>query len=40
MKWYRFIFADGYEIFARGLDRTERAAAERAHGKLVSKKPA
>lgn len=35
--WYRFTFADGYCFEARGLDRIEKAAEERKHGKLVSK---
>lgn len=36
-KWYRFTFADGYWFIARGMDRIEKAAEERKHGKLVSK---
>lgn len=35
--WYRFTFADGYWFEAQGLDRIEKAAEERKHGKLVSK---
>lgn len=35
--FYWFTFADGYRECARGYDRTERLALERAHGKIVSK---
>lgn len=35
--WYWFIFSDGYKVCTRGLDRIEKAAEERAHGKLVKK---
>lgn len=35
--WYKFIFADGYWFEARGLDKTERMAEERKHGKLIKK---
>lgn len=38
MRWYRYTFADGYTLEAGGLDKIERAAEERKHGKLVSKK--
>jgi hypothetical protein len=38
MKWYWFTFADGYQVCCRGMDRIEKAAEERKHGKLVSKK--
>ena len=37
-KWYWFTFADGYQVCCRGMDRIEKAAEERKHGKLVSKK--
>lgn len=40
MKWYWFTFADGYQVCCMGMDRIEKAAEERKHGKLVSKKPA
>ena len=39
-KWYWFTFADGYQVCCMGMDRIEKAAEERKHGKLVSKKPA
>ena len=35
--FYWFTFADGYRECARGYDRSERLALERAHGKIVSK---
>jgi hypothetical protein len=38
VKWYWFTFADGYQVCCRGMDRIEKAAEERKHGKLVSKK--
>jgi hypothetical protein len=37
MKWYRFIFEDGYCFEARGLSKLEKAVEEREHGKLISK---
>lgn len=37
IKWYWFRFSDGYEVCCRGMDRTEKAAEERKHGKLVRK---
>lgn len=37
MKFYWFIFADGYRECTRGYSKTERAHAERAHGKIVRK---
>lgn len=40
VKWYWFTFADGYQVCCRGMDRIEKAAEERKHGKLISKKPA
>lgn len=36
-KWYWFIFADGYKVCCRGMDKSERAAEERRHGKLLYK---
>lgn len=36
-KWYRFTFADGYVMICRGMDKVEKAAMERKHGKLISK---
>jgi hypothetical protein len=38
VKWYWFSFADGYQVCCRGMDRIEKAAEERKHGKLISKK--
>lgn len=38
--FYWFTFADGYSECTRGYDRTEKKAMERAHGKIVSKRPA
>lgn len=35
--WYRFTFEDGYFCIMRGMDRIEKAAIERQHGKLISK---
>lgn len=40
IKWYWFTFADGYEVCCRGMDRAEKAAEERKHGKLIGKRPA
>ena len=40
MKFYWFTFADGYRECRRGYDRVEKAAAVRAHGKIISKVPA
>lgn len=37
MKFFRFIFEDGYEIVARGFDKSELMAEEREHGKLIRK---
>lgn len=39
-KWYWFTFADGHTFCSRGMDKIEKAAEERKHGKLISKKPA
>ena len=36
-KFYWFTFADGYQVCARGFDRTEKAHLVYAHGALVSK---
>ena len=36
-KWYWFVFADGYKVCCRGMDKTERIAEERVHGKLLRK---
>lgn len=38
VKWYWFTFADGYEVCCRGMDRAEKAAEERKHGKLIGKR--
>lgn len=40
MKFYKFTFADGYVVIARGFDRVEKAAEIRKHGKIISKVPA
>lgn len=40
MRFYWFTFADGYQLCARALDRVERAAEVRKHGRLISKTPA
>lgn len=37
VKYYRFTFADGYFCIMRGMDRIEKAAEEKKHGKLISK---
>lgn len=37
IKWYRFVFADGYACICAGMSKMELASAERVHGKLVSK---
>lgn len=37
MKWYRYTFADGFQMEAAGMDKIERIAEERKHGKTVSK---
>jgi hypothetical protein len=36
-KWYKWVWADGTISYCRGYDRTEKAAMERNHGKLLSK---
>lgn len=36
-KWYKWAWADGIVSYARGYSRTEKAAMERKHGKLLSK---
>lgn len=38
MTYYKFIFADGYELWARGLSVNERRREEMIHGKLVLKR--
>lgn len=40
MKFYWFIFADGYRTCCRGLDRVELKHEVLKHGKLMSKVPA
>ena len=40
MKFYWFTFEDGYRYCTRAMDRAERAAAIRKHGKIISKVPA
>ena len=37
MKYYWFVFADGYRVLARGFSSQELAVEERKHGKLVLK---
>ncbi len=37
IKWYRFVFADGYVCICAGMSKGELASAERKHGKLISK---
>ena len=37
---FKFTFADGFQIYAHGLDRVEKQHLIAAHGKLVSKVPA
>lgn len=37
MKFYKFIFADGYIMFCAGMSAQERKVEERTHGKLVQK---
>ena len=36
-KWYKWTWTDGTVTICRGYDRTEKAAMERQHGKLVGK---
>ena len=38
--FYWFIFADGYEVCAKGLSRQELKVEERKHGKLIAKERA
>lgn len=38
--WYKFTFADGYNVWCRGMDRVERQHEEQKHGKLISKEKA
>lgn len=40
LKFYLWKFADGYEVYCAGFDRTEMAHAVQKHGKLISKTPA
>ena len=35
--WYWFIFADGYQVCARGLDRAELAYEVAKHGAIIRK---
>lgn len=37
MTYYRYIFEDGYFVFARGFSANELKIEEAKHGKLVSK---
>lgn len=37
MKMYKWVWESGMVTYARGYDRTEKAAMERKYGKLVSK---
>lgn len=37
MKFYWFIFEDGYRCCVRGMDKLELAAEVRKHGKLIRK---
>lgn len=36
-KWYRFTFANGHIVIARGLSKTEQRAIELHNGRLVDK---
>lgn len=38
MKFYRFIFADGYYCICAGMSQQELAIEESKHGKLIVKK--
>ena len=37
IKWYRFVFSDGYVCICAGMNKMELASAERKHGNLISK---
>lgn len=37
MKFYKFIFADGYYCYARGMSAQEKRVEEAKHGKLLKK---
>lgn len=37
MKFFQFIFADGYMVLAAAMSATEKKAIEKVHGKLISK---
>ena len=38
--WYKFTFADGYCVWCRGMDKTEKQHEELKHGKLIRKERA
>lgn len=40
MTIYKFTFADGYTCYCRAMDKAERQANERKHGKLIKKEKA
>lgn len=40
MKYYWFIFEDGYKCCVRGFSKRELAVEESKHGKLVERRPA
>ena len=37
MKYYWFVFADGYRVLARGFSKQELRVEENKHGKLLRK---
>lgn len=39
-KYFWFVFADGYQVYAKGFSATELYFEQMKHGKLISKREA